>query len=309
MLRLGFETENLLKPHDLLHHRSECRIGTSVLQKSGNPQLLPSYASAACRLTRVPTPAEPSLCSDTVQYTRAILRRAINQAVQWDLVGRNVAALTTAPSSKRYSFQPFTPEQARTFLDAVRGDRLDALYSVAVTVGLRQGEALGLHWEDLDLGRGTITVRHQLQRINKQLTIVEPKTSRSRRTIGIPDVTIAALQKHRIRQLEERLVAGAQWREHGLVFTTTIGTPLDARNVVRQYKKLLKTAGLPELRFHDLRHTCAALLVDQGVHARVVMETLGHSPISLTMNTYSHVMPVLQRDAASRINDLLTGSN
>jgi len=249
----------------------------------------------------------------TVQYARGVLRTALNQALRWGLVSRNVADLVDGPKVERHEIQPFSPEEARTFLAAVRGDRLEALYSVALTMGLRQGEALGLRWEDVDLDTGTMHVRHQLQRIDGKLTLVPLKTARSRRTLALPDSITFGLREHRLRQLEDAVKAGKRWKgpkpnEDGAhVYTTAIGTPLEARNVVRAYTAIVKRAGLPHRRFHDLRHSCATLLLVQGVSPRVVMEILGHSQISLTMNTYSHVVPELGREAARRMDALLGG--
>jgi integrase len=146
-----------------------------------------------------------------------------------------------------------------------------------------------------------------LQRVGGKLQLVEPKTERSRRTLRLPQVTLAALKAHRVRQLEERLLAGAQWQDSGLVFTSTIGTPMEPRNAFRRYQEALSRAGLPHFRFHDLRHTAATLLLAQGVHPRVIMEILGHSQISLTMNTYSHVVPALGDEAATRMDRALGG--
>lgn len=146
-----------------------------------------------------------------------------------------------------------------------------------------------------------------LQRVEGRLQLVEPKSKRSRRTVSIPTSVLESLRRHRTRQLQERLFAGAKWQEHGLVFTTSIGTPIDPRNVTRHFRSVLRKAGLPAKRFHDLRHTCASLLLAQGVHARVVMEMLGHSQIQLTLDTYSHVVPSLQRDAADLMDGVLKG--
>lgn len=243
----------------------------------------------------------------TVHHVRAVLRQALGQAVKWGLVSRNVAALVDPPRAVRHEPAFLTPAQARAFLDAVRDDRLEALYSVAVSLGLRQGEALGLHWRDVDLDQGTLRVRVALQRVGGQARLVEPKSAQSRRTVAMPPSVVAALRAHRARQLRERLAAGERWRDQGLVFATTIGTPLDARNVVRRFKAALRRAGLPDMRWHDLRHTCASLLLAQGVGPRTVMEILGHSQIGLTMNTYAHVMPELKRDAADLMERLLSG--
>ncbi len=242
----------------------------------------------------------------TVQYHRAILRCALNRALKWGLVKRNVATLVEPPRVERQDVQPFTPEQAARLLAAVRGQRLEALYTVALALGLRQGEALGLRWEDVDLEAGRLHVRVQLQRLEgRGPQLVALKTASSRRALPLPPFAIEALRRHRARQLEERLALGPAWQEHGLVFTSTIGTPLEARNVLRDYHALLARAGLPRKRFHDLRHTCATLLLLQGVDLRVVMEILGHSQISLTANTYTHVAEALKRQAAERLEALL----
>lgn len=241
----------------------------------------------------------------TVRYMRGTLRTALNEAVRWGLVARNVAALVEGPRVERYRIQPFTPDEARTLLAAVRGDRLEALYSVALTMGLRQGEALGLQWKDVDFDSGDIRITRQLQRIHGSPQLVEPKTERSRRTLAMPPMIALALNDHRERQEKERAMAGARWKPYDLVFTTPIGTPLDGTAVTKAFHQLLEHAGLPQRRFHDLRHSCATLLLVQGVSPRVVMDLLGHSQIALTMNTYSHVIPDLRRDAARRMEDLL----
>ena len=235
-----------------------------------------------------------------------VLRAALNQAVKFGVVPRNVATMVTPPRIAAYEIEPFTPNQVRTLLSALQGHRLEALYSVAVAMGLRQGEALGLRWEDIDFAAGTLRVRYALQRIEGKFELVEPKTTKSRRTLYLPAMTLGALREHRTGQLEERLAAGPTWTESDLVFTTPTGTPIDSRNLTLSFQRLLQRSGLPKRRFHDLRHSCATLLLVQGVPARVVMETLGHSQISLTLNTYSHVPSELQREAAVRMNDFLT---
>jgi integrase len=159
----------------------------------------------------------------------------------------------------------------------------------------------------VDFQSGVLTVRASLQRVGKQWQLVEPKSERSRRAIALPRVAIVALRAHRVRQKRERLMAGGDWKEAGFVFTTRFGTPLDAINLTRVFKRLLRLAGLPSIRFHDLRHTAATFLLAQGVDARTIMETLGHSQISLSLNTYSHVLPSLQRESAERMNRLLIG--
>jgi integrase len=250
--------------------------------------------------------SEGGMSPRSVQYLRAILRRALNQAVRWGLVARNAAALVDPPRVERPRVQPLNPDEARDFLAAVRENRLEALYTVAMAIGLRQGEALGLRWQDVDLEGGTLRVTMQLQRIDGQLTLVEPKTRESRRTLSLPSVAIQALRDHRVRQLEERLAAGDRWLDRGLVFCTSRGTPICAVNLSREYHRLLKRTGIRRIRFHDLRHTCATLLLVQGVAPRVIMDLLGHTQISTTMDTYAHVMPALQKEAAAKMDELLT---
>ena len=251
---------------------------------------------------------EGRLAPRTVQYMHSVLRAALNQAVRWRIVPYNAAALVSAPRVVHAEVRVLTPQEARSLLDAARGDRLEALYSVALALGLRQGEALGLSWSDVDLESGALRVRRAAQRIpHEGVRLVETKTARSRRTLALPPVVVRALREHRGRQVEERLAAGEDWQDLGLVFTSEIGTPLDGPNVTHRFHRLLARAGLPRMRFHDLRHACASLLLAQGVHPRVVMETLGHSQISLTMNTYSHVLPALQREAADQMEAALAG--
>ena len=249
--------------------------------------------------------AAEGLSPRTVRYIRTVLRIALNVAVRWDLVPRNVIAAVATPKVERHEVMAWTPEQARRFLAAVRGDRLEALYAVALAVGMRQGEALALHWSDVDLDAGTVRVRYSLQRINGKLTLVQPKTETSRRTIDLPLQAMAALRAHWDRQMDERRLAGTTWKEHGLVFTTQRGTPLDKGNVHNRFKALLARAGLPHMRFHDLRHCCASLLLAQNVHPKVVQEILGHSQIAMTLDLYSHVLPSVRKDAATLMSDLL----
>lgn len=245
------------------------------------------------------------LSPKSVRYLRGTLRTALNQALRWGLVARNAASLVDGPRVERPEILPFGPEEARRFLAAVKGHRLEALYTVALTMGLRQGEALGLRWQDVDLQMGYMRITKQLQRVSGVFELVDPKTSRSRRTIVMPPMVSASLRDHRERQQRERPSPAAEWNQFGLVFTRPDGHPLDGTVVTHQFHRVLDGAHLPQRRFHDLRHSCATLLLAQGVSARVVMEILGHSQIAITMNTYTHVIPELRNDAADRMESLL----
>ena len=223
----------------------------------------------------------------TVQYTHAVLRRALKQAKRWGMVDRNVAEDVDPPRLKRGEIKPLDREQTRTLLQAAEGDRLHALYVVAVTAGLRPGEMLALRWGDVDLEGGAL-------RINRALSGSEftaTKTSRSRRKVELSNTARAALRAHRKRQLEEQMKKAGLWKDHGLVFPSTVGTPLSHRNVVRSFKALLTRASLPaDTRLYDLRHTCATLLLNSNVHPKYVQELLGHASIAQTLDTYSHVL-------------------
>ncbi len=243
----------------------------------------------------------------TALQCHRILSRALKVAMQRGKVSRNVCGLVDAPSLARTEIRPLTAAEARALLDAATGTWNAARWSVALSLGLRQGEALGLTWEVVDLDSGALTVRQALQRIAGQgLVMVEPKSSASRRTIALPAQLIEGLRSHRTAQLEERLKAGGEWRDHGLVFAQPNGKPIDPRADNRAWKALLNAAGVRDARLHDARHTAATLLLLQGVDNRVVMEILGHSQLSMTTR-YQHVLPELARDAADRMGEALWG--
>ncbi len=249
----------------------------------------------------------------TIKVLHAILHKAMDQALKWGMVPRNVLDAVETPKIEKKEFRPLTIEETEKFLDAALEDRLYALYVLAVTCGLRFGELLGLKWEDVDLTERRLTVRNQLQWIpgagpdgKAEPRLIPPKTAKSRRTIRLPDVAVFALKRHKALQTQERLRAGDLWQDWGLVFTTEIGTPLDKSNVRnRSFYPLLEKARLPRIRFHDLRHTCATLLLTQGVHPKLVQEQLGHSEISMTLDTYSHIIGPMMDEVARTMDGLL----
>ena len=220
------------------------------------------------------------LAPATVKQMHAILRAALQHAMREDLVARNVAKLVVVSGGEQAEVVPLTVDEARTLLAAAKGTRLYALWAVALAIGLRRGEALGLRWLDVDLDIGELRVNQTLQRVDGRLQFVPPKSERSRRKVPLPSVTIAALQRHHEQAVAEAAARGKAVTPGDLVFTSSTGTPLEPRNVNRTFAELLKIAGLRPTRFHDLRHTCASLLLAQGVSPRVVMETLGHSAIA-----------------------------
>ena len=202
-------------------------------------------------------------------------------------------------------------QQARTFLEAARGDRYEALYVLCLMAGLRLGEALALRWSDIDLDKGTLRVSRQLQRVRRDgdksgtLEFSEPKNA-SRRTVGLPRRAVSALRSHRKRQLEDQLRAGALWQDNGLVFTNLTGGPLDAQNIVnRHFKPLLKRAGLSAIRFHDLRHSCLSLLAQRGEPIRDLQALAGHATAAFTLQRYTHHYDASARRTADAMGDIL----
>lgn len=247
------------------------------------------------------------LSPNTVLRIRSTLRRALNQGMKWGLIARNPATLVDPPKAERHEVEPMTPEEARRFLEGIKGHRFEALYLIALGVGLRQGEILAIRWADLDLGAGTLSVRNSIQRVNGKLKLVPPKGHHAVRALALPPTVVDRLRERRTIQRRERLLAGGMWVDEGFVFTNRWGGPLDGTNIYHQFQNLLAACGLPRRRFHDLRHSCASFLLAQGIPPRVVMAQLGHSQISLTMDTYSHVLPAVQREAAEQIDQFLAG--
>jgi integrase len=235
-----------------------------------------------------------------------VISRALKVALQRGRVARNVATLVDAPTPRREEAQPLTAAEAKRLLYAAKDLPNGARWSVALALGLRQGEALGLLWDAVDLDAGTLTVRRALQRQKgKGLVLVEPKSRAGRRTIKLPAPLRDALRTHRTRQAEQRMTVANAWEDRDFVFCQPNGRPIDARRDWLDWKALLKAADVRDARVHDARHTAATLLLQQGVPARVVMEVLGHSQISLTLGTYSHVVPELAEEAAQRMEDAL----
>lgn len=245
---------------------------------------------------------EEGLSSRTVQYIHATLRAALGVALRWGMVERNVATLVEPVKADRKPVTPFAPEEAMLLLEASADDRLGALWTVALAVGLRPSEALGLRWADVDLDGGSLFVRHVLEMRAGQWSLQPPKSRTSRRTVPLPGVCVDALRRHRRRQLEERIAAPEPWEDHDFVFTDIQGRPIDRTSASAHFRRLQKRAGVSHHRLYDCRHTAATFLLVQGVAPRVVMEVLGHSSYSLTMDTYTHVMPVLLREAADAMD-------
>jgi integrase len=245
----------------------------------------------------------------TVRYIHTTLHKALKQAVMDGLIPRNVTEAVKPPQLTREEMHPLTPEQAKLLLQTAHeiGNRLEALYVLAIHTGLRQGELLGLKWDDVDLEDGSLQVRRTLTITKSGPVFTAPKTTSSRRSVKLTSNATEALKSHLKRQLAEIDRVGSLWSENGLIFASETGEPLDRRAVTKlKFKPLLKQAGLPEIRFHDLRHTCATLLLTRNVNPKIVSEMLGHSSIAITLDTYSHVLPNMRNQAAAAMEEALS---
>jgi integrase len=245
------------------------------------------------------------LSPSTVHHLHGTLHKALKDAERLGLVARNVCKLVNAPRMAESEIHPLSREDARVFLDVASGERLEALYAVALATGMRQSELLGLRWEDVDFDQNVLHVRMQLKREGGEWVWRQPKTRRSRRQIALAAPLVETLRLHRERQAVDRLHVGSAWRDCDLVFCTRAGGPLIARNLVRSFMALLDKAAVPQIRFHDLRHTCATLLLSARVNPKVVSEMLGHASVSITLDIYSHVILDMQQDAAAVMAALL----
>ena len=278
-------------------------IGHHQLQKL-SPQHLQSFYKKKL---------QEGLSTTTVNCFHSVLHKALETAVRWNLIGRSPCDLVSPPRRRHFEIQPLNMQQIQQLLAAARGHRQEALFILALATGMRRGELLALKWQDLDLEQGTMQIRRILTRIPSKLPgkgfeEAEPKTDRGRRNIVLPAFTVEALKQHRLRQREARLKAGPAWQEHDYVFCTSIGTHLNpTKDVLNVLKAFLEKAGLPAIRFHDLRHSSATMLLGMKVHPKIVQEILGHSQISITMDIYSHVLPTMQEEAMRKIDEALGG--
>lgn len=261
---------------------------------------------------------DAGLSISTVRRIRSVLAQAITQAERWGLASRNVAKLSAPPRVDRREGRALSTDQAQMLVAHLRGHRRETLFVTMLATGLRRGEALGLRWEDVDLKEGKLFVRRQLRRDNGvfdsatkrhvggSLMVVEPKTSSSRRAVDLPSIAVDMLALQRERQESDRRVARDGWQDSGHVFTTSVGTPLDPRNISREFATVAKQAGLGHWHIHELRHSAASLMLGGGVPIEVVSDVLGHSSIRITADTYGHIGSAQRLAAARALEAALT---
>lgn len=241
----------------------------------------------------------------TVRLIHSVLHCALNHALKLGIIYRNPSDAIYKPKAIKNEMKILDENQVRSLLLAAKGKRLEALYKLAVTTGLREGEILGLKWSDLNWDTHQLNIQRQVQRVQKTgLVFSDPKTAAGRRMILLGPGTVSSLKDHYKRQLFEREFMGKQWQDNDLIFPSSHGSPLDPSNLLRQFKELLREANIPDIRFHDLRHTAASLMLKQGISIKVVQERLGHSDAAMTLNVYSHTIPGMQKEAAEKMDEI-----
>jgi integrase len=276
-----------------------------ILPILGRKKLVELAVSDVDKLLSLKT--DGGLSSSTVRRIRAVLAQCLDQAIRWELVHRNVATLSRSPKMVRHEGRTLSPEQARHLLETLRGHHNEALYALMLSTGLRRGEALGLQWSDFDRSTGVLRVSRQLKREGSALVTTDTKTSLSRRAVNLPAPMLKTLLEHEGRQTVQRGQLGSAWIDSGCIFTSSVGTPIDPRNLYREFQKVCRNAGLGDWHPHELRHSAASLMLAQGVKIQVVSQVLGHSSIRMTADVYGHLLDPDRKEAAQAMGTMLWG--
>ncbi|MFE6071899.1 tyrosine-type recombinase/integrase [Streptomyces sp. NPDC056525] len=300
---LPYWLDNVVQPRRKLstYDKYETHVRLHLVPGIGSKRL---ESLSVADVRRFLVQLEKKTTAATAKESHRVLRTALTAACREELITRNVATLVEPPRSKARELSPWSLDETLDFLAAARRDPLYAAFVLAIAMGLRRGELIGLRWADVDLDRRVLYVRQQIQRRRGVLYDDDPK-GRRRRAVPLPAMCIAPLRWHRMRQNDQRARAGEEWKGSDYVFTTRTGSPVEPRNVYRSFTRVAASAGLRVIRLHDARHGCATLLTAAGVAPRVVMEILGHSQISITMDVYTHVVQDTQREAISHMDRLL----
>jgi len=247
------------------------------------------------------------LSVSTVRRIRSVFAQCLDQGIRWGVVNRNVATLSRAPREARKEGRTLTPDQAKQLIEYLEGRRNEALWILMLSTGLRRGEALGLMWKDFDRESGVLRVRRQLKREGGELVVSDTKTARSRRAVNLPAPMLELLLVHELRQQLEKQALGSSWADSGHIFTSSVGTPIDPRNLYREFQKICHDAGLGVWHPHELRHSAASLMLAQGVKLQVVSQVLGHASIRMTADVYGHILDPDREEAAQAMGAMLWG--
>jgi integrase len=276
-------------------------LGAAILAKLKPPQISTAYANALSRGRR---DGKGGLSPRTVHHMHRILRQGLQQAVRWQILARNPADAVKPPKVERGALQTYDLAQTAELLEAMRGTRMLIPVVLAALCGLRRGELAALRWRNIDLGRAQLSVIESAEQTRTGIRYKEPKSGRTR-TVALSATVIAELSAHRLAQAQELLKAGVRISDNSYVVAQADGTPLQPRSITHEWVRLIGTTTLPRVRFHDLRHAHATHLLATGVHPKVASERLGHSKVGITLDLYSHVLPGMQADAASRVDGAL----
>lgn len=300
---LPYWLDNVVQPRRKLstYDKYEAHVRLYLVPMIGSKRL---ESLSVADVRRFLVQLEKKTTAATAKESHRVLRTALTAACREELITRNVATLVEPPRPKVRELSPWSLDETLDFLAAARRDPLYAAFVLAIAMGLRRGELIGLRWADVDLDHRVLYVRQQIQWRRGVLYDDDPK-GRRRRAVPLPAMCIAPLRWHRMRQNDQRARAGEAWKGSDYVFTTRTGSPVEPRNVYRSFTRVAASAGLRVIRLHDARHGCATLLTAAGVAPRVVMEILGHSQISITMDVYTHVVQDTQREAISHMDRLL----
>ena len=275
----------------LLHNYLVPGLGKVKLQKLTPQQVQVFYSQKM----------SDGLAPKTINNIHGVLHKALDNAVKWNILSRNVCDAVTPPRIPRKEKNVLTKQQAHTLLEEVRTHRLEALFTLAITTGMREGELLALHWQDMNLEDCSIQVKRAVSYLKGYGYVEsEPKTAKSRRMIMLPVFVVAILRRHKSQQEEQRREVGSAWMEKDLVFTNALGYFYSASTLRKVFRRFLVSIGLPHMRFHDLRHSAATILLAMNVHPKVVQEILGHSQIAMTLDVYSHALPSLQEEVTKQ---------
>ncbi|MEJ7632216.1 MAG: site-specific integrase [Rubrobacteraceae bacterium] len=287
------------------HQRYEQIVRLHLVQGIGHLKLKDLAPGHVQRLYR--DRLDSGLSSGTVRKSHNVLHKALSQAMRWGLVPRNVTELTDPPRENPKEVNPLSPEEAHRLLEAAQGNPLEALYVLAVHTGMREGELLALKWDDVDLDNGVVNVNRTLTKDKGRLLFGETKSAKGRRRVDLTNAAVESLRNHVSRQMDDIARLGDLYQDQGLVFTTYTGAPINPSNLrQRSLAKLLKKAGLRKIRFHDLRHTCATLLLRREVHPKFVQELLGHANVEMTLGRYSHFSPGMGRRTAQAMEEIFS---
>ena len=284
-----------VKQRKILNYHILPELGHIQLQKITAQQVQAFYAKKL----------EEKLSPGYIYSMHALLHKAFSNAVRWRLISQNICEHVSPPKIIKQELRTLNTEQIQRLLEAAQGHGLEALVTLALTTGMRHGELTALRWHDIIFEDGSLSIHRTLNYIAGYGFIEgEPKTARGKRRIPLPPFVLELLLMHRDTQEQARKAAGSKWCDMDLVFCTSVGTFIDPRSLLKRFHALLDTAGLPRMRIHDLRHSAATILMGMGIHPKVVQERLGHSQISMTLGTYSHVMPSMQQEVADKLDTL-----